>query len=158
MSTSQPAGSEPGLIRTWVARSLDEMPAIYSVRHEVFVVEQGLTHTVVDEPDDRYSVHVLAAIGAQIVGVGRVTFIGDEAQIAWVAVRRAYRRHGVGRAIMDLLLEVSREQTSLVSLNAQTHALHFYESLGFRPVGRRFHMAQIEHQHMVMELPPAGQQ
>ena len=133
------------------------MPEIYAVRHEVFVVEQGLTHTVVDEPDDRYSVHVLASYDGRLAGVGRVTFIGDEAQVAWVAVRRAYRRHGVGRAIMDRLLEVSREQgVALVSLNAQTHALSFYETLGFRSVGRRFFMSAIEHQHMILDLPDAA--
>ena len=156
MTSQQPADAELGPVRTWITRSLDEMPNIYEVRHEVFVLEQGLTHSVIDEPDDRYSVHVLAAIGERVVGVGRATFIGDEAQIAWVAVRRPYRRHGVGWAIMELLLQASREQARIVSLNAQTHALHFYESLGFRSVGRRFFMGGIEHQHMVLEFPEAA--
>lgn len=144
---------EPGTpILTWIARIPDELPVIYDIRREVFVDEQGLTSTVVDEPDDRYSVHVLAAVGDETVGAGRVTFIGDEAQIAWVAVRVPYRRHGVGRAVMDALLQVSGQGASIVSLNAQTHALTFYEALGFKPIGRRFFMAHIEHQHMILDL------
>ena len=139
-------------ILTWIARIPDELPVIYEIRREVFVEEQGLTSTVVDEPDDRFSVHVLAAVGDETVGAGRVTFIGDEAQIAWVAVRRPYRRHGVGRAVMDALLDVSRQGANIVSLNAQTHALTFYEALGFKSIGRRFYMAHIEHQHMILGL------
>lgn len=143
--------SQPEL-RTWLLSSPREMEHIYAIRYDVFVKEQGLTSSVYDDPDDRYSVHVLAAIGDEVVGTGRVTFIGDEAQIAWVAVQLPYRAQGVGRAVMEHLLRVSVEQrVRIISLNAQTHALHFYEMLGFRAVGRRFHMSNIEHQHMILE-------
>lgn len=139
-------------VRTWVVESLAEMPDVYAIREEVFVGEQGLTGNVRNDPDDRYSVHVLAAIGDTIVGTGRVFFIGDQAQIAWVAVRRQYRRHGVGWAIMQCLLDVCREQgVRVVTLNAQTHALSFYEALGFQSVGKRFTMSNIEHQPMILD-------
>lgn len=139
-------------VRTWVVESLNEMRDVYAIRDEVFVGEQGLTGNVRDDPDDRYSVHVLAAVGDSVVGTGRTFFIGDQAQIAWVAVRRQYRRRGVGWAIMQRLLEVCREQgVRVVSLNAQTHALSFYEALGFEPVGRRFSMSNIEHQKMILD-------
>lgn len=148
--------SEP--IRTWVLRSLDDMLLVYAIRREVFVDEQGLTESVRDDPDDRYSTHVLASIGDQVVGIGRATFIGDESQIAWVAIRRPYRRHGVGWAIMQRLIDISREQSChLISLNAQTHALSFYQNLGFHSVGRRFYMSNIEHQHMIMNLKPTAE-
>ena len=139
-------------VRTWVVESLAEMGEVYAVREEVFVGEQGLTGNVRDDPDDRYSVHVLAAIGDTIVGTGRTFFIGDQGQIAWVAVRRPYRRQGVGWAIMQRLLDICREQgVRVVTLNAQTHALSFYEALGFEPVGRRFTMSNIEHQQMILD-------
>lgn len=142
-----------GSIRTWITNSIDEMEVIYAIRHEVFVSEQGLTRSVNDDPDDRYSIHVVAARNDRIVGAGRVTFIGDEAQIAWVAVRENARGLGVGNHIMEHLIAASRDYGSrVISLNAQTHALHFYERLGFRSAGRRFHMSNIEHQHMVMDV------
>jgi predicted GNAT family N-acyltransferase len=139
-------------VHTWVVESLAEMGEVYAVREEVFVGEQGLTGNVRDDPDDRYSVHVLAAIGDTIVGTGRTFFIGDQGQIAWVAVRGPYRRQGVGWAIMQRLLDICREQgVRVVTLNAQTHALSFYEALGFEPVGRRFTMSNIEHQQMILD-------
>ncbi|MDI3339556.1 MAG: GNAT family N-acetyltransferase [Sphaerobacter sp.] len=140
-------------IRTWVVTSLAEMAEVYAIRHEVFVVEQHLTRNVRDDPDDRYSFHVLAALDGETVGTGRITFYGDEGQIVWVAVRKSYRGRGVGRAVMEHLLRLAREQGSrLVTLNAQTHALSFYESLGFRPIGSRFMMGNIEHQYMAREM------
>lgn len=152
VETAREQSTEQEDVRTWVVESLPEMQHVYAIREAVFVGEQGLAGNVRDDPDDRYSVHVLAAIGDTIVGTGRTFFIGDQAQIAWVAVLRQYRRRGVGWAIMQRLLEASREQgVRVVMLNAQTHALSFYEALGFEPVGRRFTMSNIEHQQMILD-------
>ncbi|MFO7270758.1 GNAT family N-acetyltransferase [Sphaerobacter thermophilus] len=149
----QETGIRDDEVRTWVVTSLAEMAEVYAIRHEVFVEEQHLTRSVRDDPDDRYSVHVLGAVGGQTAGTGRITFYGDEAQIVWVAVRKPYRGRGVGRAIMEHLLRLARDQGSrIVTLNAQTHALTFYEALGFRPIGRRFFMSNIEHQYMAKEM------
>lgn len=143
--------------RSVVTRSISsdaEMEAVYQIRREVFVREQELTRTVYDEPDDRESVHLLAQVAGRVVGTGRLTFVRDEGQIAWVAVLKPYRGTGAGKALMDHLLDIAREKdTQYITLNAQTHALGFYEQFGFEPIGRRFHMGNIEHQYMVMMLP-----
>ncbi len=150
---SRPESPSNSPVRAWVADWLDARPAVYAIRQEVFVDEQHLTNSVYDDPDDELSVHVLAAIDSQIVGIGRVTYLFDDAQIAWVAVRLPARRHGVGRAIMRRLMTTSIDHgAAVISLNAQTHALNFYRDLGFRPVGRRFHMGGIEHQHMIVDV------
>lgn len=150
--TAAEQATDQDAVRTWVVESLAEMSDVYAIREEVFVGEQGLTGNVRNDPDDRYSIHVLAAVGDRIVGTGRTYFIGDQAQIAWVAVLRQYRRRGVGWAIMQRLLEACREQgVRVVTLNAQTHALSFYEALGFESVGRRFTMSHIEHQPMILD-------
>lgn len=129
------------------------MEAVYQIRREVFVREQELTRTVYDEPDDRNSVHLLAQVTGRIVGTGRLTFIRDEAQIAWLAVLKPYRASGAGKAMMSHLLAIAQERAAqYVTLNAQTHALGFYEKFGFESIGRRFHMGNIEHQYMVKML------
>ncbi|MFW6076068.1 MAG: GNAT family N-acetyltransferase [Chloroflexota bacterium] len=147
--------SRPGSpkVITRVASSEAEMESVYSIRREVFVREQELTRTVYDEPDDRQSVHLLAQVAGRIVGTGRLTMIRDEAQIAWVAIRAPERGTGAGKALMQHLLAISGERgAQFVTLNAQTHALGFYEKLGFEPIGRRFFMGNIEHQYMVRIL------
>ncbi|HET9015168.1 MAG TPA: GNAT family N-acetyltransferase [Thermomicrobiaceae bacterium] len=140
-------------VRTWLVQTLDDMPHVYDVRYDVFVREQGIASNVHDDPDDRYSLHVLASVRDEIVGTGRITFFGDEAQVVWVAVLKPYRGFGVGRAVMEHLLDLAREHGSrVVTLNAQTHALSFYNALGFRAIGRRFFMSNIEHQYMALDL------
>lgn len=152
VNTEPVSSRQDDRVHTWVVTSLDQMADVYRIRRLVFVDEQGLTGNVRDDPDDRYSLHVLAEVEDSIVGTGRVTFYGDEAQIVWVAVLMPYRNRGVGWAVMDHLLRLSREQgCRLVSLNAQTHALGFYQRLGFKPVGRRFFMSNIEHQYMILD-------
>jgi predicted GNAT family N-acyltransferase len=140
-------------IITRVVTSDAEMEAVYHIRREVFVREQGLTRSVYDEPDDRVSVHVVAQSGGRIVGCGRLTYIKDEGQIAWVAILQPARGTGAGVAIMDHLMDIAAAHpVQYVTLNAQTHALGFYHRFGFESIGRRFHMSQIEHQFMVCQL------
>jgi predicted GNAT family N-acyltransferase len=141
------------LITTRRVTTDGEMEAVYQIRRAVFVREQGLTRSVYDEPDDKMSVHVVAQSGGRILGAGRLTFVRDEGQIAWLAVMKDARGTGAGKAIMNHLMEIAREHpVQYITLNAQTHALGFYEQYGFEPIGRRFHMAQIEHQFMVKVL------
>jgi predicted GNAT family N-acyltransferase len=154
--THHKTGPDSPEIITRTISSDAEMEAVYQVRREVFVREQGLTRTVYDEPDDRESVHVVAQSNGRILGVGRLTFVRDEGQIAWLAVLETFRRTGAGKALMNHLLEIAAERpVQYVTLNAQTHALGFYEQFGFEPIGRRFHMSQIEHQYMVKVFDPA---
>lgn len=136
-------------------RTPEELELVYQIRREVFDQEQHLTTWVRDFPEDGYSLNVLAWIDGQAVGTGRVSLWGDEAQIAWVAVRKPYRGQGVGRAVMRYLIRWARAHGArIVTLNAQTHALGFYQKLGFRPIGRPFDMAHIEHQLMELEFRP----
>jgi predicted GNAT family N-acyltransferase len=133
----------------------EEMEAVYGIRRAVFVREQGLTRSVYDEPDDRFSIHVIAQSGGRILGTGRLTFIQEEAQIAWLAILEPERGTGAGKALMRHLLSIAEERpVQYVTLNAQTHALTFYEQFGFESVGNRFFMSQIEHQYMVKVVEP----
>ena len=151
--TGKPGSSSGHVVRAWVAPWRDAQPDVYAIRQEMFVEEQHLTNSVYDDPDDELSEHVLAVIGERLAGVGRVTYIFDDAQIAWVAVRKPFRRHGVGWAIIQRLIDVSLAHgAAVISLNAQTHALDFYHQLGFHAVGRKFYMGGIEHQHMIMDV------
>jgi len=134
----------------WGDRPLEE---VYRIRDEVFVDEQELTDDARTDPDDRRSFHYLAMMGDQPVGTGRLTMFGREGQVAWVAVRKEWRQHGVGKALMLAIIERAyMESATHIVLNAQTHALGFYEALGFNVVGGEFFMSGIGHQVMIKRL------
>lgn len=133
--------------------SPDEMEQVFQIRDEVFVHEQELTNDARFDPDDRRSIHFLAYLEGQPVGTGRLTMINREAQVAWVAVRKPFRKYGVGKAVMIAILERARdEEADYVVLNAQSHALEFYNRLGFESMGHEFRMGGIQHQVMMLGL------
>lgn len=128
---------------------------VTAIRREVFSLEQRLTDVVDADAYDRgpeavVLVAFLAELGA---GTGRLHVWRAEGQIAWVAVRRQFRGQGVGWDLMDRLLTVAGERGARrVTLSAQTHALGFYQLLGFRTVGTAYTMSNIEHITMIRDL------
>ncbi len=149
----------PAKNRIEVAEVSDDgdLETIYQIRDAVFINEQRLTNDTRHDPDDRRSIHYLAFLDGQPVGTGRLTILGREAQIAWVAVYKQFRGEGLGWALMTTMLDRSeREPVDYVILNAQVHALEFYRRLGFDPVGQQFSMSSIEHQVMVRSVSPGG--
>lgn len=123
---------------------------VLTIRDEVFVTEQHLTDDARNDPDDDRSVHFLAYLDNQPIGTGRLTMYGREAQVAWVAVREPHRGAGVGNALMRTIIDRARAAgAGYVLLNAQTHAIPFYEHLGFESVGAEFFMGGIGHKVMV---------
>jgi predicted GNAT family N-acyltransferase len=106
------------------------------------------------DADDDHATHVLAEIGGEPVGTGRIVFHPGYAKIGRMAVLKEHRRRGIGRALMDTLVTaaVERACTQLV-LHAQVHATPFYEALGFHVVGGEFGEAGIPHRRMERCLP-----
>lgn len=64
--------------------------------------------------------------------VGFVAFTDDE--LAWLYVDREYSRHGIGTALVNVVLEKIYEPISIEVLNGNTPALNFYQKFGFEIV------------------------
>ena len=62
----------------------------------------------------------------------RVTPMGETAKIQRVAVLERYRGTGAGAQLMRDILEDLRPDFTTVKLGSQTHAIGFYEKLGFK--------------------------
>jgi predicted GNAT family N-acyltransferase len=124
--------------------------AIRSIRAAVFVGEQGVPLEVEQDGRDPACLHVLAVNEAgAAIGTGRL--LGDH--IGRLAVLREARGSGIGGALLQALLRLARDRgLREVALNAQLHALAFYERHGFRPRGEVFHEGGIGHREMVLRL------
>ena len=119
---------------------------LMEVRHEVFVAEQGVPPELEGDDEDEDALHVIARLHGEVAGVGRLL---KDGHIGRVAVRRPFRRLGVGKAIMEALLqEGERRGVGRFCLAAQTHAIGFYLSLGFQAYGTPYMEAGIEHTDM----------
>jgi len=119
---------------------------IRRVRQFVFSLEQKIDPTLDLDGQDTFALHVLAEIGGQFVGTGRI--LGD-GHIGRLAVIKAARGKGIGEKIVANLLDVAKQKgMSRVFLGAQEHAVGFYEKMGFRKFGFPYEEAGIQHIHM----------
>lgn len=139
-------------VRIRVADWSRDAPALKSVRHDVFVVEQRVPAELEwDDATDAACRQVLAedAQGCAI-GCGRLL---PDGHIGRMAVLAHWRGRGIGAALLVRLIGLARERgDAKVMLNAQIHALPFYARFGFAAVGEPFDEAGIAHQAMERRL------
>jgi predicted GNAT family N-acyltransferase len=126
-------------------------PVIRSIREAVFMVEQGVPEELEWDGRDPSCAHVLAwTERGEAIGTARMQ---PEGKIGRMAVLKNQRGQGVGRALLQKLLDLAVQQgLSRVTLAAQIHALGFYERAGFHAIGDQFMDAGIPHRMMVREL------
>lgn len=123
------------------------------IRGIVFIVEQNVPREEEWDGRDGDAWHWLAT-SADDEAIGTARLLPD-GQIGRMAVLKEYRGLGVGAAMLDHACEKARQLGfAEVFLNAQTHALRFYEENGFEPDGDEFEEAGIPHQRMTRKLAP----
>ncbi len=118
-----------------------------AVRETVFVHEQGVPPELELDEHDATAVHALAEdTEGRPIGAGRLL---PDGHIGRLAVLAEQRGHGLGRALLDTLIEAAtRNGHAEAVLNAQVHALDFYLHAGFTVSSAPFMEAGIEHQEM----------
>jgi len=130
-----------------------------AIREQVFVVEQRVP--VEEEVDalDPISRHVVARdTDGNAIATARLT---PKHTIGRMAVLGEWRGKGVGEALLRTLVEQARMLGwPEVTLDAQTHAIAFYERAGFIVEGPEFLDCDIPHRVMRLALrslpaPPA---
>ncbi|MEU3981838.1 GNAT family N-acetyltransferase [Streptomyces sp. NPDC026672] len=143
-----------------VAEDPDDREACFAVRKEVFVVEQGVPQDIEYDAYDPGAVHVLA-VRADGVPLGTGRLLHGEAAAAKnggdpsvgslgrLAVAKEARGLGIGVALVRAIEDAARARgLTAVDLHAQTHALGFYERLGYEPYGPEYPEAGIPHRAM----------
>ena len=125
----------------------DAERALRAVRHAVFVVEQRVPESLEWDDADARSLHALAR-DREDHAIGCARLLPD-GHIGRVAVVAAWRRRGVGSALLRVLVDAARERGhTRVILNAQVDAMPFYERHGFVAIGGVFDEAGIAHRVM----------
>jgi predicted GNAT family N-acyltransferase len=128
-----------------------DQAAIASIRDDVFVRELGVPPALASDGRDAGCEHAIAEdADGRAIGCARLLADGS---IGRVAVRRDWRRRGVGGALLERLVEIAAARgQARVSLNAQTDACGFYARHGFARVGDPWIEAGLEHVTMRREL------
>lgn len=123
--------------------------AVYAIRHQVFVIEQGVPEEIEHDALDAQCLHVLAYWQGVAVGTARLSPGG---RIGRMAVLPEYRHFGIGSALLQQLIDAALARgLAEVVLAAQVSAITFYERFGFKAEGTIFEEAGID--HLMMRRP-----
>lgn len=127
--------------------------AITSIRQRVFQQEQGIAPELDWDGLDPTAVHVIACWQGQPIGTARIRSLQAQAKIERMAVLADYRGRGIGRQMLQGILDYLTDQGfSTALLHAQVSTQGFYQKLGFTPQGPEFSEAGICHQKMILQL------
>lgn len=132
----------------------EDLATCHAIRRVVFIEEQGVPEAEEIDDLDAGALHLLARLNGRPLGTARLLRQGDTGKIGRVAVLRDARGTGLGAALMRAAIDQFRAMDGVarVKLGAQTHALGFYEKLGFTAYGPEFDDAGIPHRAMVLDL------
>lgn len=120
------------------------------IRFQVFVREQRVPAEIELDDMDAPSLHAIAFENEKAIGTGRLLPNGH---IGRMAILKEWRRRGIGAAILKALIDAAeRRGDREIALSAQLHAVEFYRTHGFEPVGDVYEEAGIPHQAMVRAL------
>lgn len=129
----------------------EDSAVLDALRHEVFVVGQGVPAALERDGRDPDCAHVLALSGAgEPIGTGRLL---PDGRIGRMAVIDPWRGRGVGTAMLVALMDEARRRGfAETHLLAQSHAKAFYARHGYVVEGEEYLEAGIPHIGMRVKL------
>ena len=138
-------------VKAWDQLSRKEINDIFSLRSEVFVVEQECIYQDIDGKDEKAD-HVLLIINNELVGYTRVfneNIYFKEASFGRAVVKKNYRGEGYGHLLVEKSLEhLKTNKQSPIKISAQSHLKEFYSSHGFVAKGEEYMEDGIPHKAM----------
>ncbi|PZX55358.1 ElaA protein [Algoriphagus ratkowskyi] len=140
-------------VKAFQELSVDELYEFLKLRSEVFVVEQNCVFLDQDDKDQKCH-HLLLHSEGKLVGYSRLVPAGlsyEEVSIGRVVSSTAGRGKGLGRKVMEHSIAACEQLfgASDIRIGAQTYALGFYSSLGFKIDGDTYDEDGIEHVEML---------
>ena len=140
------------------AHTAEQVESALSVWEEVFCREQGVPWAEERDGRDEGALHRLAlAPDARVVGTLRLQLADGLAHIGRIAVRRDWRRRGIGSHMLEAALaRAERSGCHEARLASQLAATRLYRRAGFAVVSEPFPEAGIAHVWMHRALRPRG--
>ena len=142
-------------VKPWEKLSRQQINDIFSLRSEVFIVEQECPYQDVDGKDE-IADHVMLHVGEELVGYTRVftknTYF-REASFGRAVVKKKHRGEGYGHLLVEKSLKHLKEKKqSPIKISAQSYLKDFYSSHGFIAKGDEYMEDGIPHTAMFIEL------
>lgn len=136
-----------------IAKNKEQREDAYSVRKIVFIDEQNVPPEEEIDEFEEQSTHFVLYDEGKPVGAGRFRELNGYGKVERICVLSSYRGKGAGKLIMEKIHEFAlASYIKKLKLNAQEHAIPFYEKLGYTVVSDTFLDAGIPHKTMEKTL------
>lgn len=134
-------------------KNTKEREDAYEVRKKVFVEEQGVSLDIeIDEHEDS-AAHFVLYDNRKPCGAGRFRLKDGIGKAERICILPEYRGKGAGRLVMEAVeAHAQAQHAPALKLDAQVHAIPFYERLGYEVISDEFMDAGIPHKSMKKPL------
>ena len=131
----------------------DDPRQALAIRRIVFIEGQNVPEDREVDGMDADALHLLLQEDGKAIGTARLLLDGTTGKIGRVAVLDQHRGRGFGVLLIEKSRDILRARgMRRAKLGAQTHAIGFYEKLGFTAQGDEYIDAGIPHRDMVCPL------
>lgn len=150
-------GATNETVSVTVARSLEDLMRVISVRSAVYIGEQQCPYSEEFDGNDLTGINLLGYAGDEPVGCLRVRSFAGFAKLERLAVRREFRKVGLGAMLMRAGVELCRAKGyRTIYGRAEKNLLDYYIAMGWRPLegARRVVFSDHEYVEIVFEADP----
>jgi len=121
----------------------------FKIREEVFIGELKIDPSMEYEHEDESAHYLFFDEDDKPIATARFRETSEGYKIERFAVIKAHRNKGLGKIILNILLEDLIPLNETIYLNAQIEAVDFYLRNGFKTIGEAFIDADVVHYKMI---------
>ncbi|MEH7250699.1 GNAT family N-acetyltransferase [Neobacillus niacini] len=130
-----------------------ELQDAFSVRRTVFIDEQNVPEEEEIDELENEATHFAAYLEGRPIAAGRFRIVDGYGKVERICVLKEARKTGSGKALMEEIEAYALAKgLHKLKLNAQTHAIPFYDRLGYEVVSEEFLDAGIPHKTMIKNI------
>lgn len=141
-------------VKTFDELTTIELYEILKARAEIFIMEQNINYQDMDDTDYK-SVHCFIQDGNKVIAYLRAFYKSEDRSVVKIGrVLTLEHGKGIGRILLEQSLKAIREemQCNKIYIEAQKHAIGFYEKFGFVTTSGEFMEEGIIHVAMELEI------
>ncbi|MEQ9115820.1 MAG: GNAT family N-acetyltransferase [Rickettsiales bacterium] len=134
--------------------NISQLNQCLEIRRVVFIEGQKVPVDIEIDGRDGESEHFLLLIDESPSGTARVRYYDEVAKIERVAILEKHQGKGLGKKLMQGIIDCLKEEKAVrkLFLGSQSHAIKFYENLGFTVCGEEYIEAGIPHKNMELAI------
>jgi predicted GNAT family N-acyltransferase len=151
------AGARPRALTVSVARSIEDMMRVISIRSAVYMAEQNCPYREEFDGNDFSATHLIGYVGGEPAGCLRIRHFADFAKIERLAVRHEFRSTRLSFKLVRAGIDLCRMKGyRRLYGHAQKRLANFWGRFGFVPLpgGRDLVFSDFDYVEMVMDTEP----